>query len=201
MTFGSTLARTAALCCAISAITLASGRAAAAQVASPDSARTDPDAHVPPVPAPGEKIRVFAPSLPEMDARLAGAFLGVDSAAGVRTLGVSAHDGVHYIPCSSVEQVEVQHLRHFPLWQKVAWVVGGAYVGLYLGHMVADNPPGSFSPEDPPLPHPEREHAAHRRENRMMIGGTVLGASTAYLAVRDMHRWREASLGDCRKPQ
>lgn len=172
-----------------------------AQDARPDSTSPEPEAHVRPVPAPGQKIRVFAPTLPEMDARLSGAFLGVDSAAGVRTLGVSAHDGVHYIPCSSVEEVEVQHVRHFPLWQKVAWVVGGAYVGLYLGHMVADNPPGTFTAEDPPLPHPEREHAAHRRENRMMIGGTVLGASAAYLAIRDMHRWREASLGDCRKPQ
>ncbi|NUR33940.1 MAG: hypothetical protein HOQ30_08015 [Gemmatimonadaceae bacterium] len=136
-----------------------------------------------------------------MDARLIGGFLGVDAAAGVRTLGVSAHDGVHYIPCSAVQQVEVERLRRFPLWQKVAWVVGGAYVGLYVGHTIADNPPGAFSAEDPPLPHPEREHAAHRRENRMMIGGTVLGATAAYFAVRDMHRWREASIGDCRKPQ
>lgn len=185
------------------AIALVAGsRAATAQDSPADSARNSDDARVTrPIPAAGEQIRVFAPTLPALDARLTGAFLGVDSTAGTKTLGVSAKDGVHYIPCSAVDEVDVQRVRRFPLWQKIAWVVGGAYAGLYLGHMVADNPPGTFTAEDPPLPHPEREHAAHRRENRMMIGGTVLGASVAYLAVRDMHRWRAASLGGCQRPQ
>ena len=184
------------------AIALAAGsRIAAAQDSPADSARGAADPHALPIPAAGERIRVFAPTLPALDARLTGAFLGVDSTAGTRTLGVSAKDGVHFIPCSAVDEVDVQRVRRFPLWQKIAWVVGGAYVGLYLGHMVADNPSGTFTAEDPPLPHPEREHAAHRRENRIMIGGTVLGASTAYLAVHDAHRWRAASLGSCQRLQ
>lgn len=186
------------------AILVASGShpAIAQTVPAAHSAHVAREAHDSlPAPAAGAKIRVSALSLPPLDARLTGAFLGVDSTTGVRTLGIEAHDGVHYIPCSAVDLVEVQSVRRFPLWQKVGWTLVGAWAGLYLGHMVADNPSGSFTYEDPPLPHPDREHAAHRRENRIMIGGTVLGASAAYLAIRDTHRWRPAPLEGCRKPE
>jgi hypothetical protein len=149
-----------------------------------------------PRPVEGQTIRIFTPTLSERERRLSGAFLGVDNRSGTHTLGLQTSNGARFVPCSLVEAVQVRSVRHTPLWQKAAWTLAGAWGGLYLGHRVGDSPAG-ISAEDPPVPHPERERAAHRRQNRIEIGGTILGAGVAYFAVRDSDRWRSATLGSC----
>lgn len=149
-----------------------------------------------PRPVEGQTIRIFTPTLPTTERRLSGQFLGIDASSGTPTLSLQTTAGARFVPCSLIEAVQVRSVRHTPLWQKAAWTLAGAWGGLYLGHLVGDSPAG-ISAEDPPVPHPERERAAHRRQNRIEIGGTILGAGIAYFAVRDSDRWRSATLGSC----
>jgi hypothetical protein len=150
-----------------------------------------------PRPVQGQTIRIFTPTLPGNDRRLSGEFVGVDTRAGSPTLGLQTSVGTRFVPCSLIEAVQVRSVRHTPLWQKAVWTIAGAWGGLYLGHLLADNPPGSSTYDDPPVPHPEQERAAHRRQNRIEIGGTIVGAGITYFAVRDSDRWRSATLGSC----
>jgi hypothetical protein len=149
-----------------------------------------------PRPVEGQTIRIFTPTLPTTERRLSGQFLGIDASSGTPTLSLQTTAGARFVPCSLIEAVQVRSVRHTPLWQKAAWTLAGAWGGLYLGHLVGDSPAG-ISAEDPPVPHPERERAAHRRQNRIEIGGTILGAGIGYFAVRDSDRWRSATLGSC----
>jgi hypothetical protein len=178
---------------ALAALALAGAIPAVAQSRG-DSTRVQAP---PPVPTPGQIIRVSAPSLPAPDNQLTGAFAGVDSLAETRTLALTTRGGTRFVPCTVVQSVELRHERRVPLWQKVGWTLAGAYAGLYIGHAIAGSPPGSITAEDPPLPHPEQVRAANRRSNRIMIGGALLGGGVAWLAIRDTGKWRSAVLPSC----
>ena len=149
--------------------------------------------------AEGQTIRVLAPTLPAADRRLTGVFLGVDTTAGGQTLRLRTERGTQFVPCTLVQMVQTPTVRHLPLWQKAGWTLVGAWGGLALAHAVADAP-GGIDAEDPPVPHPDRDAAAHRRANRIMISGSLVGAGIAYLVARDSDRWHSASLEGCSGP-
>ena len=146
--------------------------------------------------AEGQTIRVLAPTLPSADRRLTGVFLGIDTTAGGQTLRLRTERGTQFVPCTLVQTVQTPTVRHIPLWQKAGWALLGAWGGLALAHTVADAP-GGIDAEDPPVPHPERDAAAHRRANRILISGSLAGAGIAYLVTRDSDRWHSASLAGC----
>jgi len=150
-----------------------------------------------PAPVPeGQTIRIVAPTLPTADRRLTGVFLGVDTSADGQTLRLRTTRGTRFVPCTLVQIVQTPTVRHIPLWEKAGWTLVGAWGGLALAHAVADAP-GGIDAEDPPLPHPDRDNAAHRRANRILISGSLIGAGLAYFVVRDSDRWHLASLGGC----
>lgn len=146
--------------------------------------------------AEGQTIRVLAPTLPAADRRLTGVFLGIDTTPGGQTLTLGTERGTRFVPCTLVQTVQIPTVRHIPLWQKAGWTLVGAWAGLALAHTVADAP-GGIDAEDPPIPHPDRDAAAHRRANRILISGSLAGAGIAYLVTRDSDRWHSASLGSC----
>jgi hypothetical protein len=157
----------------------------AAQTATPEG-----------TPALGQTIRVSAPTLPSADRRITGTFAGVAGEAASPALSIETRAGTRFIPCTLVARVETQRVRRTPLWQKAAWTLVGAYAGLYIGHAVADSP-GGIAAEDPPIPHPDRDRATHRRQNRIMIAGAITGGGIAYLIARDRSHWQSAPVPGC----